>query len=405
MNYESSPISELIEEISMGPFGSNIKVECFTESGVPVLNGSNVNGFQLSEESFRYVTPEKAKSLGSAVAHRGDVVITHRGTLGQIVYIPQNSKYQEYVISQSQFRVKCNHKVLPEYMVYYFHTPFGQHELLSNASQVGVPALARPTSTFQKLTLFFPSIDDQKRIVKTLIDIEEQIKTINRINNNLEQQAKALYKSIIESSKQSGLLSDYMNIKHGYAFKGDYISTEDNGIVLVTPGNFRIGGGFQESKCKFFTTDYPEEYVLHPGDLIVTMTDLSKGADTLGYGAIVPDNHDRVYLHNQRIGLVQLRNSHLDKDFIYWYLRSYDYHARIVGSASGSTVKHTSPKRILEQRIPIPQKEDAAKLKLLRFIDAKITKNDLESRKLATVRDTLLPRLISGKIDVSSIAI
>ena len=144
-------LSELIDEISMGPFGSNIKVECFTDSGVPVLNGSNLVGLKLNEDKFNYVTEEKATSLGKANAYRNDIVITHRGTLGQIIYIPQNSKYDHYVISQSQFRVRCNQKVLPEYLVYYFHTRIGQHQLLSNASQVGVPALARPTTTFQKL--------------------------------------------------------------------------------------------------------------------------------------------------------------------------------------------------------------------------------------------------------------
>ena len=83
----------------MGPFGSNIKVECFVDDGIPVLNGSNLIGFSLNDSHFRYVTEEKADSLGKANAYRGDVVITHRGTLGQIVFIPYNSKYERYVIS------------------------------------------------------------------------------------------------------------------------------------------------------------------------------------------------------------------------------------------------------------------------------------------------------------------
>lgn len=100
-------------------------------------------------------------------------------------------------------------------------------------------------------------------------------------------------------------LGDYIRIKHGFAFKGEYITAENNGVVLVTPGNFEIGGGFKEDKCKFFNGDYPKEYVLSPYDLIVTMTDLSKQGDTLGYSALVPKTN-RVYLHNQRIGLVDV---------------------------------------------------------------------------------------------------
>lgn len=185
MKFNTYYISELIDEIAMGPFGSNIKVECFVEEGIPVLNGSNLNGFFLTEESFRYVTEEKANSLGRANAYRGDVVITHRGTLGQIVCIPETSKHDRYVISQSQFRVRCNNKVLPEYLVYYFHTPIGQHKLLSNASQVGVPALARASTTFQKIEVEIPDVETQRKVVSILNSIEDKININNAINENL----------------------------------------------------------------------------------------------------------------------------------------------------------------------------------------------------------------------------
>ena len=178
-------IKDLISEISMGPFGSNIKVECFVDDGIPVLNGSNLDGYVLKEDSFRYVTEEKADSLGRANAHRGDVVITHRGTLGQIVFIPQNSQYDRYVISQSQFRVKCNDRIMPEYLVYFFHTRLGQHKLLSNASQVGVPALARASTTFQEIEIDVPDLESQKRIVAVLETIRQKEETNKAINENL----------------------------------------------------------------------------------------------------------------------------------------------------------------------------------------------------------------------------
>ena len=185
MRFETIKIKNLISEISMGPFGSNIKVECFVNEGIPVLNGSNLNGYVLKEESFRYVSEEKANSLGKANAHRGDVVITHRGTLGQIVFIPQNSQFERYVISQSQFRVRCNEGVLPEYLVYYFHTRLGQYKLLSNASQVGVPALARASTTFQEIEIEIPDISVQRKIVDILESIRKKIEVNNVINENL----------------------------------------------------------------------------------------------------------------------------------------------------------------------------------------------------------------------------
>lgn len=173
------------------------------------------------------------------------------------------------------------------------------------------------------------------------------------------------------------LLGDFIKIKHGYAFKGDFITTEDNGVVLVTPGNFEIGGGFKEKKCKFFSNDYPEDYVLNPGDLIVTMTDLSKQGDTLGYSAIVPSS-SRTYLHNQRIGLVNVFNPDADKDFIYWFMRSPHYQKTIVATSSGSTVKHTSPSRICEVEFDLPPlNEQKVIATTLSAIETKIQNNHL----------------------------
>lgn len=167
-------------------------------------------------------------------------------------------------------------------------------------------------------------------------------------------------------------LGDFMRIKHGFAFKGDYITAEDNEIVLVTPGNFEIGGGFKEKKCKFFSGDYPKDYVLHADDLIVTMTDLSKRGDTLGYSARVP-NSNRIYLHNQRIGLVDVFNPNADKDYLYWFMRTPQYQKKIVATASGSTVKHTSPSRICDVEINLPSIDKQKKIaSLLTSIEKKI---------------------------------
>ena len=245
MKFKTYSIVELIDEIAMGPFGSNIKVECFVDNGIPVLNGSNLNGFFLTENSFRYVTEEKADSLGRANAHRGDIVITHRGTLGQIVCIPQTSKYDRYVISQSQFRVRCNEKVLPEYLVYYFHTTIGQHKLLSNASQVGVPALARASTTFQKIEVEIPDIDAQRKVVSVLNILEEKISINNLINENLEQQAQAYFQELFVDNADlewtTGTISDLGTVVGGSTpskAKPEYYT--ETGIAWITPKDLSI---------------------------------------------------------------------------------------------------------------------------------------------------------------------
>ena len=148
-------------------------------------------------------------------------------------------------------------------------------------------------------------------------------------------------------------LGDLISIKHGYPFDGEDIVEDDNGVVLVTPGNFRIGGGFQEDKCKYFKGDYPDEYVLPEGALIVTMTDLSKQCDTLGYSAIIPKSN-KIYLHNQRIGLVDIKSNLVSKDYLHWFMRTDYYQKKIALTSSGSNVHHTSPDRIYDVDIELP---------------------------------------------------
>jgi type I restriction enzyme, S subunit len=149
-------------------------------------------------------------------------------------------------------------------------------------------------------------------------------------------------------------LDNLIKIKHGYAFKGEYFSDEVTTDILVTPGNFLIGGGFKHDKLKYYKGPILKDYVLKKNDFIVTMTDLSKKADTLGFSARVPEIENCTFLHNQRIGLLQLKEINFDLSFIYWLMRTEEYQRFVAGSATGSTVKHTSPTKICEYKFIAP---------------------------------------------------
>lgn len=192
------------------------------------------------------------------------------------------------------------------------------------------------------------------------------------------------------------VLRDYIKVKHGFAFKGDHITTIDNGIVLVTPGNFSIGGGFKEEKCKFFDGEYPTDYVLKPGDLIVTMTDLSKAIDALGYSALVPKSK-RIYLHNQRIGLVKIIDEErLDKNYLYWFMRTAYYQKTIAATSSGSTVHHTSPDRIMDVEIELPDLEkQRAVATFMGNIESKINTNKQINKNLEQQIEMILIKTIN----------
>ena len=141
-------------------------------------------------------------------------------------------------------------------------------------------------------------------------------------------------------------IGDICRIKHGFAFKGIHFVDEPQKYVCVTPGNFALKGGFKNDKPKYYNGPIPEDYVLQKDDLVVTMTDLSKNGDTLGYSALIPYDEHYTFLHNQRIGLIEDISNEIDKHFLYWVMRTYDYQRYIVGHCSGSTVKHTSPSGI-----------------------------------------------------------
>lgn len=180
-------------------------------------------------------------------------------------------------------------------------------------------------------------------------------------------------------------IGDICTIKHGFAFKGNYITAEKNNNILVTPGNFKIGGGFKEEKNKYFKSeDFPQNYILKDNDLIVTMTDLSKNGDTLGYSALVPVSKNKRYLHNQRIGLVEnIKEDMILKKFLYWFMRTKNYHQQLVNSSTGTTVKHTAPTRILTIEMPYPTIGDQNKIvKILDNIERKIELNNQINNKL-----------------------
>lgn len=185
-------------------------------------------------------------------------------------------------------------------------------------------------------------------------------------------------------------LGDFLKVKHGFAFKGKYITKEETDSVLVTPGNFKIGGGFKNDNNKYFDGEFPKDYVLKPNDIVITMTDLSKETDTLGYSAKIPLIKSKTFLHNQRVGLVEFKNEEADKDFLYWIMRTKEYQWYIVGSASGTSIMHTSPTRIEDYSVSIPDNKNEQKTiaEILSAFDDKIDLLHLQNQTLKAMAES-----------------
>lgn len=147
-------------------------------------------------------------------------------------------------------------------------------------------------------------------------------------------------------------LGDLLEVKHGFAFLGKYFGNTGTHVVL-TPGNFLEEGGFKErsDKAKWYSGQIPEDYVLNEGDLIVAMTEQAEGL--LGSSALIP--RSGVYLHNQRLGLIQIRDrTQADQQFIYSLFNTKPVRQQIRGSASGTKIRHTAPSRIADVNVSVP---------------------------------------------------
>jgi type I restriction enzyme S subunit len=413
-------MNELIELISMGPFGSDIKVDNFISEGVPVLNGSNVASIKLIETSFKYVSPEKAKALKKANAKRGDIVITHRGTVGQISYIPEDSKYDNYVISQSQFRVSLKRDLVdPIYFTYYFHTDEGQKRLLSFKSHVGVPALAQATTNFRLLEFPLIPLDEQQKIAKVLSDLDAKIELNNYINAELEAMAKTLYdywfvqfdfpdvngnpyktsggkmvwneelKREIPEGWEVKTLLDIATFVNGLACQ-KFRPKEDEDSYRVIKIR-EMGTGFTEN-TEFVSTNIPEKVVVYNGDILFSWSaTLDVKIWTGGTGAL-----------NQHI--FKITSKKYPKSYYYFELLNYLQHFKMMAELRKTTMGHITQEHLKESRIVIPSMDLINKLDeiITPILDKKV-KLEEENQELASLRDWLLPMLMNGQVSVGDV--
>lgn len=149
-------------------------------------------------------------------------------------------------------------------------------------------------------------------------------------------------------------LGDLLDIKHGFAFKSEHFADEGEKLVL-TPGNFCKEGGLvlRNGKDRFYTGDFPSNFVLSPGDVLIALTDLTQGAPLLGSPLTIPESG--TFLHNQRLGKLVVRDPRrIDPRFAYYVFCDERVRAQIRSSATGATVRHTAPERVRTVVTAIP---------------------------------------------------
>lgn len=395
---------------------------------VPFITPSDMDGRRSISTTARRLTNAGVEAVSGARIPAGAVLVSCIGSdMGKAALAAKASATNQQINSVVVEPPNSS-------LFVYYNLSTRKAEIRGAAGGSAQPIMNK--STFGRLPILLPPPDQQKAIAHILGTFDDKIELNRKMNGTLEAMARAIFKSwfvdfdpvrakadgrqptgmdaataglfpaSFENSEAGpipkgwrfGTLSELADIKHGYAFKGQHFADRPTDDVLITPGNFAIGGGFQTKKLKYYEGPVDRKYVLRPGDLVVTMTDLSKQGDTLGYSAIVPAGLPFRLLHNQRIGLVAARAPN-DQHFLHWLMRTQAYRHNILGSASGSTVRHTSPKRILAFRFPIPELSIRKEYsRLVGSFQASLGANNAESGVLGSLRDTLLPQLLSGEL-------
>ncbi len=388
-------LSSVILDIAAGPFGSNLKVSCFVPDGFPIIDGANLKGFKVTDNVTKFVTDQKAHSLERSIAHRGDVVSTISGTLGQIAYVPDDSKYEGYLCSQRQFRITFDPtKVYVPYIVFYFHTREGQHKILSFASQVGVPALAQPLKNFRKIKLRLPDLKTQRRIAAIIESINGKIEQNDSINDNLQQQAFALFDRLLSHSDgEVCALSDIaeLNPKRQLA-KGTVARCIDM-AQLSTTGTFPSGWEMKPYNGGMRFTN---------GDTIIArITPCLENGKT----AFIDFLDDSEVAFGSTEYIVLASKGVYPAEYFYCLARYpsfIDYAVKNMNGSSGR--QRVSADTLSKYLLPkLTENEIVAFAEAVATMFQVMRNNSLENLRLVALRDALLPRLMSGEIDVSEL--
>lgn len=253
---------EVSYKIAMGPFWSNIKVETFVFDWIPIISWTHLKWINLEDKNYNFISKEHAEKLKNSKVYRWDIIFTHAWNIWQVSCIPENSKYEEYIISQRQFYLRCNKdKLDSKYITYYFKSRNWQYKLLANSSQVWVPSIAQPSSYLKQLSIILPTLPEQQAIAKILSSFDDKIELLREQNIVLEQTAQTIFHERFGKYWLNDELPDWWRVgKLGEEFdilmwqSPDGESYNNSGKWIVF---FQWRAEFQERfpKIRLFTTE------------------------------------------------------------------------------------------------------------------------------------------------------
>lgn len=375
--------------VAMGPFGSNIKAENFVNDGVPVIRGTNMNYSRFVDGKFVFLTEKKADELISSNCEPDDIVFTHRGTIGQVALIPHN-KYKRYVVSQSGMKLTVNKNVVePMFILYFFKSEYGQYQILKYEAQVGVPALSNPLTSLKEMEISVPSLPEQKAIASVLSSLDDKIDLLHRQNKTLESMAETLFWQWFVKEEQEdwqrGTLKDEFHFVMGQSPSGSSYNEDGVGMPMYQ-GNADFGFRFPSNRV--FTTA-PTRFA-EPLDTLISVR-APVGAQNMALEKCCIGRGLSAFRYKPNIEFYT---------YTYFKLRALMVqikHFNDEGTVFGSISKSDFEK--IEITIP-PYEHILGYEKIAKPVNDKVIKNCHQISTLKKLRDTLLPKLMSGEVRV-----
>lgn len=381
--------------VAIGPFGSDMKTDSYVDSGVPVIRGSNVDTGRHFVGEFVYISEDKADELASANVFPGDLVFPHRGSIGEVGLVPP-APPERWMLSTSLMKFTPDEsEVLPEFAYYYFRTEYGRQELLKNSSTVGTPGIGTPLKSLRSIRIPVPPLSIQRRIADILGALDDKIELNRQMNETLEEMAQTLYYRFFEGSvgEDEIGLEELVEIKPRMPVPDDDEVLTYVGMADVEPHRMSV-------------TDYGEkEYTsgrrfLNHDTLMARITPSLENGKTAFVDFL---DDDEMAFGSTEFTVMRPREG-TSSYFVYCCARDERFREYAISTMTGSSGRQRVQENLLEeytfegfdQKVMDQFHEQAEPL------FKRIRSNTSENRILAETRDYLLPKLISGEIEVDA---
>lgn len=398
------PLSEVATARGLvgGPFGSKLVSRDYTESGVPVIRGGNLDRGRFVDLSDAvYVSQDKFdRDLRGNAAEPGDLVFTQRGTLGQVAVM--SSEAPTCVVSQSQMRLRVNTTIADAGFVYYWATSRQFLELLDDRAIVsGVPHIN--LGILGAMPIPLPPLAEQKRIAAVLGAFDDLIESNRALMTPLSEAAKAEGRRMVAAfvDRETVALTEYATITKGFSYKSAELMPGAD--TLVNLKNIGRGGVFQERGFKPLTsTRFKEAQIVVPGEVVVAMTDLTQQREVVARPVRIPDVQvEGRMVASLDLAVVRPKAGHAP-EFIVGLLATDDFHAFARDYSNGTTVLHMSVRAFEDYRVPrIDPLEAAPFAGRIGVLNNASDSLASEIADLTRTRDELLPLLMSGRVRVA----